>query len=150
MEVNDGELICMCNVSQQGNLQSLRTWSVPFPLLGKPPLVRRRPAPLPSRRSSRVTDFNNRFLNLLAWVGCPFFEETAFSRSQDAPGGRRYPHPRAEAWEPHSRSWESPARSSHLWELSPPPFFHSLHYTAFVTLLGDCRLLENEDNVFYL
>lgn len=87
--------------------------------------------------------------DFLTWVVCSFFEENAFSRSQDLPGG-------ADSVVSLPQSRRMGAGNPHP-ELGPAttwakltPILHSPHCIAFVTLLGDYRLLENKDYVFHL
>lgn len=51
---------------------------------------------------------------------------------------------------PPTEEARSPAAGPrHLLDPSAPLFFHSPHYTAFVTLPGGCRLLESRGHVFH-
>lgn len=134
-----------CNVNQHGNLRLFWPWSVLLPLLGKPLLVLPRPALLSSRCNSRVNCFHrNRYLNLLAWVVCSFFEKNAFSRSQDLLEEQTawYPSLRAEGWELGTASPElGPATTRGAW-VHPYSFthhnalhlLHSLGTTGFLKI----------------
>lgn len=144
MEGGGSDLICVCSVVSVyefvGVMGLGRCHSPAWKVTACAPL----PTPLPSRCNSKVISFNNHFLNFLAWVGGSFHEETTSSGFQGLPEGQTawHPHPTEEARSP-------PAGPRHLLDPSAPLFFHSPHYTAFVTLPGGCRLLESRGHVFH-
>lgn len=73
----------------------------------------------------------------------PFLDPKIFQRSRQR--GIPTPEQKDGNWEPPTLSWVQPPRGPKL-----TPILHSPHCIAFVTLLGDYRLLENKDYVFHL
>lgn len=143
MEVNGSDLICTCCVIPVYVFVGVMGLGLCcFHCLESHCLCPPAHSPVPSRCSSKVISFNHHFLNFPAWVGGPFHEKTTSSGFQGLPEGQRawHRHPTEEARSP-------PAGPRHLLDLSAPLFFHSPHCTAFVTLLGGCRLLESRGHV---
>lgn len=146
MEVHESELIFMCSIIQPANLQVSRSWSVLFLLLTKSTCAA--PACTSAFKASfkglppspifvcifpkELGAFSMRKLPL----SCPKILQKGHIQHGIPPA-----HAAVEARSP-------PARHSHLLDLSPSLFCHLPHYTAFISFIWDCRLLESRGSLF--